>query len=553
MGKLTSCLILILLIVFTVMNVDESFAKNTPTGDKSQPLKITYLEKEDSGFIISMEVTPPSVLSFTAENSELQLLQLHNGGTIAEEGMPLVPVSGRLFRLPPRGRAVVEILNVEYETIEGINVAAWLGENSPVNEAPDELKNLGLIKNPRDSWFPGKWAEVAEPAILHDFRVATMNTYPVQVNSARREARIATNIDIRVRYEDGDDRNTIPSNPTVISETFLPFYRQFLDWDENELDEYTLKRGKVQVVLRDNEQLMTLMQPWFEWKLQRGWELELLTDDDVNWSAGNIQNELEDRFEDDPFDYIVIIGDNAGPFSTPPGSGQGDHEYVRLAGNDRLADAVIGRISVDTNNQLTIYINKLLYYEKELDETDTDWLARGAASTSMGGLTSTRSVGRYVCQVMEEAGYTQVDTAWWGGWLTDMRNALEDGVGYYSHRGNSRLHSAANDHMTPLVVEITCGPGTWVGRTGDTEIWMRAGTFNVPRGSIATISTATAGTHTRFNNIMTGGAAYSAYTQRVLTTGQVHYGAKKSLFDNCNVHDGGSVLIHEFIRVAYRP
>ncbi|MDP8207750.1 MAG: C25 family cysteine peptidase [Candidatus Electryonea clarkiae] len=533
MSRSRSFIPIVILIFSQIFLFSNALGASSPATDISQPFQVTEFVKESNGFSLSLDFAKPSWEIVESGDRRLWSAQFENGGMISEESMPNVPSAGRLFRIPPGSGVTVEITNVEYETLTDIDIASYLGG--------DENSGFPTLPDSKDEWYPRKWAEISEPAIIHDFRVSSLMTYPVQVNPYRREVRIASNIQASIRFDGADDRNTIPHHPTRISSAFLPWYRQLLDWDESELDEYELYRGRVQVVLQDDNTLLNLMEPWFEWKLQRGWELELLTDSDVNWNAGSIKSELQDRYDDEPFDYIVVIGDMSGPFAVPPGRGQGDHEYAKLAGNDRLADVMIGRISVESTQQLMIYINKMLYYEKDLSEVDTDWLNRGAVSTSMTGLTSTRFTGRYICQLMEEYGYTQVDTAWWGNWSTTMREALEDGVGYFSHRGISNLQGVNNDYMTPLVLEITCSPGNWVNTTGRTEQWMRAGFVNTPKGSIGTISTATAGTHTKYNNIMIGGGGISAFIYGVLTTGQVQYGAKKALFDNFTPFDNGGV------------
>ncbi len=531
---------LTLLIVFTV---SLSAAPATSLNSENQPIKVSRFNTSNDGFSLSLEIDDPLYLIVDTDPHlssnqprEALINEYSMCGFLSGEDIPAVPVVGRMFRLPPSGGVTVDVISAEYETVTGIDYA-YMVEG-------DGGERFGAFTGGEDEWLPGKLADIDGPAIFHDFRVGTLVTYPVQFNPARREARVYNSIEVEVRFEGEDDRNTLPHWPTRISRTYLPWYRQLLDWDDNELDEYELYRGAVQVIMENDDILFEELEEWFEWKLQRGWVLEFLTDDDVNnWNHGTIQNELEDRFDEEPFDYIVIIGDDTGSWPVPagsgPGYGAGDWDYTLLAGNDDLHDCIVGRISVGSTQDVAKYVNKVLYYERDLDTEDMEWLDRGLVSTSMGGLSSTIYVGRYVRHLMLDQGYTQVDTAWYNqnNYWGLMEEAIENGVGYFSHRGNSGLSSSTNDFMTPVVVEITCGPGDWSGTTGSSELWMRAGTVNNPRGAIGAMATATMSTHTRFNNIMSGGAGFAAFTLECLTVGDILFGAKQALYDNFHVHD----------------
>lgn len=282
---------------------------------------------------------------------------------------------------------------------------------------------------------------------MKDFRVANLHTFPVQVNTARREVRVYTNIEVDIRYEGVDTRNSLPHWPTRISENFLPWYRLFLDWEENEIDEYELYRGDVFVVMRNHDALMDLMEPWIEWKRQKGFELNFLTDDDVAWNSGSIRNELINRYnnsENYP-DYVVIVGDATGTWSVPASSGYGDVGYGRLAGDDNLIDLMVGRISVESASDVSAYVNKVLSYESEPYIDDTDWYKRAhiAVSSTSSGIHTVFTL-RYHRRAMFEIGYTQVDTAFISPWgpqnNRDAVNALSiqkinAGVSFYGSRG----------------------------------------------------------------------------------------------------------------------
>ncbi len=461
---------------------------------------------------------------------------------------PVLPIVSGLFRIPPQSAISIDILDAEYTTYSDITTESFFNE---VNFS------LSFAEDSPDRWLPEEIVDATSPAIMHDFRVAGLHLSPVQVNPARHEVRIYSDITIAVHYYGVDDRNQLTTWPTTLSETFLPFYRQLSDWDDAELDEYRVVRGSVQVV--STNEALTLMEDWITWKKQRGWDLAFLTPEDVlSWTSNDIRTELQARWNaaEVPFDYIVIVGDATGSFVVPPGTGFGDHAYGLLAGDDFLLDCAIGRISVENASELVIYTNKVLSYEKHPYLDNQQWFTRGSVSaTSSASGISTIYTGRYVRNLMLSAGYTQVDTAWYTQgtqfWINhqDIMH-LNNGVSLYHHRGYQdtglnpeEINELANDFMTPMVIDLTCRTGDWLG-DGISEAWMRAGTASVPRGAIAAMGMHEGSTHTRFNNALAGGAWFSILQQKNPSVGQAGIGAKFNMYTSFCGHQ--DEMVHNF-------
>ncbi len=474
------------------------------------------------------------------ENSAQSPLELLEQGAAEEQDGSSGLVFGRFFRLPPRGSAELTVNQLEFSPPQTVDLDAFL-------TASGMLDVVGELDSNEDRWLPEEVVVLGEPAIMRDFRVATLNAIPCQLNPATGQVRTIEQLDVSVQFTDQPGENELESWPTQISEMFLPYYRGFLDWSESELDQYEVVRGGMVVVTKTNA--LPLLADWIEWKQMKGWDLQFVTDDDVSWSIGGISGGIQDVWDSSeiPFDHIVVIGDNTGIYATPASeergwNGAGDVDYARLAGSDYLPDCTVGRISVESQVQLVAYVNKVLSYEKEPYMGETDWYLRGAvaAGSASSGL-STIMVGRYARQAMYALGYTQVDTAWYNDGQGNVNErdivALNNGVSFFSYRGyigsglnTGQIGNLNNTDMLPMVLDITCGTGTWTNNYSLTEAWMRGGTANEPRAGIAAIGTATSGTHTRYNNSLAGGAIESVLVRRNPTIGEAWLGAQYNLF-----------------------
>ncbi len=518
-------------------------ADTTPT---LATLEVTQLQQTNNGFRISLAL--PEIELETLGSSQLQRFTLQGSGLWTEEGLPPVPMVGSLFRLPPSGGVHVEVLHAEYETLTDINYAAF--HESQNHDELDECLNR------EDRWFPGPLAEVGDPAIFHDFRVANLLTFPIQVNPGRNEARVYHTLDLEISFEGSDTRNTLPAPPTRLSKAMLPMYRTLLDWNEDELDEFELYRGGVQVVMRNDLDLFAIMEEWFQWKRERGWKFELLTNDGIVWSCFGVHDELAARYAEEPFDYIVVVGDDQGDFPAPPGSnignGAGDYRFSCIAGDDDLVDVGVGRISIMYHQDASVVFDKLVSYEKNPFMADSSWYLRGLVHNSYD------SNSRFECdevllQIRNQLlnlGYTTVDTLL-GITGEEAISYLEDGVSFYSHVGyctdglnGNEVYNIQTGAMWPVVSTFFAGAGTWSQETSTTEIWLRAENNGSPIGAIGAFGTATYAAMIDYQNLLLAGEMYSATVLCNPALGDMNLFADVSLYNNYYAYENYEFTQH---------
>ncbi|MBZ0264245.1 T9SS type A sorting domain-containing protein [bacterium] len=462
-------------------------------------------------------------------------------GVLESEGLPVTPVLGRMIRLPARGGIEVEVIQSQYETYEDVPY--------DMNSSGSPLAMRGIDE---DQFYPQSLCDVSDPAIFKDFRVAVLSLNPVQVMPGTGEVRVYTELQLQISYTDENALNELDQQPTQISETFLPFYRDFLDWNDDELDDYVLYRGGIQVVMVNDAALLQELQPWLEWKRQKGWTVDIVPQEDVpDWNPVEIRQELQNRYNqaEIKFDYVIIVGDGEGDFLVPAGNGDeqhfGDHNYGLLEGGDQLQEAITGRISVETTQELGVYVDKVLQYERDTNTIETDWYAQGAVAATAS--TSSIYVGRYVRRALYQIGYTQVDTAWHNdgiGEVVDrMQTSLNAGKSYYTCRGNHgmglqthHIEDLTNTNKLTFAVDLASGTGDWRDLYSVSEAYMRANRAGELIGGIGALGRASS-MSTRFNNAAAGGAAYSVIVQRNPTMGQALMGGKMNVWNNFVVND----------------
>ena len=138
-------------------------------------------------------------------------------------GAPAVPVRGAILGMPFGSRAVVQVVDADYEEFGGIDVMPvpqiqWLGsEEHPFSRAVYE-RDEAIYQRP--GFYPGAEAVIAHTGVLRDQQVAVLSLRPVQYDPVQRRLRIARHLRVRVQFVAGATRPAV--RPVRETDGFAP-------------------------------------------------------------------------------------------------------------------------------------------------------------------------------------------------------------------------------------------------------------------------------------------------------------------------------------------
>ncbi len=120
-----------------------------------------------------------------------------------QPGAPAVPVRGATLGMPYGSRAVVQVLEANYEEIEGLDLMPvpqmqLLGSEQYPFSRSIYLKDETIYDTP--GFYPGAEAVVAHTGTLRDQQVAILSLRPVQYDPVQRRLRIARQLRLRVLF-----------------------------------------------------------------------------------------------------------------------------------------------------------------------------------------------------------------------------------------------------------------------------------------------------------------------------------------------------------------
>lgn len=169
-----------------------------------------------------------SDLSVTSE-SPYDRIDIPGWMWLHQPGAPAVPVRGATLGMPYGSRAVVQVLDTNYEEIEGMDLmpvpqSRLLGSEQHPFLRSIYQKDETIYDTP--GFYPGAEAIIAHTGILRDQQIAILSLRPVQYDPVQRRLRIARQLRVRVLFIAGTTRP--PIRLLRDTDDFEPIYQKGL-------------------------------------------------------------------------------------------------------------------------------------------------------------------------------------------------------------------------------------------------------------------------------------------------------------------------------------
>ena len=455
----------------------------------------------------------------------------------SEIGRPELPMINRVIGIPDLGAVRLRVVSAEFTETQGLRIypmQPWAQENQENHNRPF-TQNQEFYRT--SDWYPSQIAQISEPAVMRDVRVAVVSICPVQYNASTGTVRTYSNVEVVVEPTGEPGVNEKTRHFDQISSTFLPLYRGLANFDELGLDEGPTLPGEILIVCANNANVLTYVNQLADWKRRRGSLVTVATRDETGNSFSQIASYVQNFYNTHNLEFLILIGDattNSGDPYSVPASSSGyygtDHLYTTVAGGDNLADFAVGRLSVNSLGELQVVINKSIRYERNPYMGQTHWYTRayllaGTAHTCASNVYTKE----WVRQQLYRHGYDDVplDTHYGHINASLMRQQVGVGCTFFNWRGSwigefstGDINGLSNGWMLPQVITITCSTGGFTG-TGAclSEAWLRYGSVANGNGGIGCIATATSATHVNYNNLIDSGYFYGFMVRQMPEAG----------------------------------
>ena len=389
-------------------------------------------------------------------------------GTYAsgEIGTPELPASHQLLAVPFGATPHVNVIS--YTTTDYRLSDYGIGTilpHQPSVRKDQNLEEVEFVYNTAAyqtrSLATAPEATIEVQGTMRGIRIGSLVINPVSYNPASNTLRVFNNIEVEINFVGADRAET----ERMLLNTYTPYfdivYKQMFNYRQI-LDVYTdhpdLMAYPVHMIVVAPESYVTALQPWLNWKTQKGFYVNLVTTAQAGGNYNAIQSYVQNLYNTGVNQgatptFLVLVGDTG----QIPGKTSGTATqkvtdlYYGSMDNDYFPDMFYSRMSAEDANQVTAIVNKILQYE-QYTMPDPSYLNN---VTLIAGWDSywTNYVGKptiqYALQYYYNTahGFTNVYN-WLGQPYTNCYASLSSGTGFVNYTAHGSETSWSDPQLT---------------------------------------------------------------------------------------------------------
>ena len=302
-------------------------------------------------------------------------------GTYAsgEIGTPELPASHQLLAVPFGATPRVTVTNYSYTDYDlatyGINTIVPRQPSVRKDQNPDEVEfvyNAAAYQTRSLASVPEATIEVQ--GTMRGIRVGSLVVNPVSYNPASNSLRVFNDIEVEVNFDGADRAETERMLLSTYSPYFDIVYKQMFNYRQI-LDVYTdhpdLMAYPVHMIVITPENYISALQPWLNWKIQKGFDVNVVTTAQAGGNYNAIQSYVQNLYTTGVSQgatptFVILVGDTG----QIPGKTSGNATnkvtdlYYGSIDGDYFPDMFYSRMSAENTNQVTAIVNKILQYEQ---------------------------------------------------------------------------------------------------------------------------------------------------------------------------------------------
>lgn len=473
--------------------------------DKSAPSRIqeSLVSSTEEEIVVDVKVGGFFQNAATTPRGEQIVVSGIDMASMLIAGAPDIPMYPIPIIIGDKAEMKVSIVKSNFVDFENVEVAPSKGNFSrEIN--PDDVPYTYGEMYQQDAFYPATPARLEDPYILRDFRGQNLMVYPYSYNPVAKTLRVYT--DLRIAVKKVSDNGINPkiakrSNGTVNPEMAASYKRRFINYTENKRYSFVEDEGEMLVICVDEYQ--DAVKPLVEWKNISGRPTTMVPASQTG-TLDDMKSYIANYYDSHPnLTYILLVGeyDNLPPYEvivTLDGwqyIAKTDNYYGMLEGDDFYEEVLVGRLSVKDLEDAKNQVDRIIYYERDIDETAT-WLSKGIgiSANEGGGHFGEREYEHidFIRDTLLNYTYTEVSQIYDGvdGYTITASDITADfnkgaGIVTYCDHGEELkwvlanfdtqcVHNLTNDNMLPFIWSVSCLNGHFDLDECFAESWMRA-------------------------------------------------------------------------------
>ena len=390
-------------------------------------------------------------------------------GTYAsgEIGSPELPASHQLLAVPFGATPSVNVISfttTDYRLSDyGIKTLLPHQPSVRKDQSLDEVEfvyNAAAYQTRSLATMPEATIEVQ--GTMRGIRIGSLVINPVSYNPASNTLRVFNNIEVEINFNGADRVET----ERMLLDTYSPYfdivYKQMFNYRQI-MDVYTdhpdLMAYPVHMIVVTPENYISALQPWINWKIQKGFDVNVVTTAQAGSTFTAIQSYVHNLYNTGVSQgatptFLVLVGDTGQIPGRTSGNATGKVTdlYYGSVDNDYFPDMFYSRMSAENTNEVTAIVNKILQYEQYtmpdpsylsnvtlIAGWDSYWTSRVGAPTINYATTYYYNTAHGFTQVNSHVNQSQYNGCY---------NALSTGIGFVNYTAHGSETSWSEPQLT---------------------------------------------------------------------------------------------------------
>jgi len=364
-----------------------AFAQIAMSQDYTIPLrdirKATHASQPiNSIYSLSMQFSVDALYGVTItdkEHGEFVDLYFGKGYASGNIGEPKLPAFKKLIQIPNGATVTAQIKSYSYHEIDlesyGIEVPIYPNQPSVrKDENPQQIQ----FKYSKQSYINTSITDSPEVNIkvlgtLRGVRIALLQVNPVQYDYQNGALKVFNDIDVEVTMVGGSKELENELYIKSYSPYFEPIFQALANpYTKSVYDDHPdLTIYPVKMLVVANRLFEEKLQPYIQWKSEKGFYVEVAYTDEIGQTAEQIQCFVHAYYNTQLSEgvaptFLVLVGDveHVPASATGTKTGRATDLYYASVDGDYFPEMYYGRLSAQTPQELESIISKILYYEK---------------------------------------------------------------------------------------------------------------------------------------------------------------------------------------------
>ncbi|MDA3944473.1 MAG: C25 family cysteine peptidase [Bacteroidetes bacterium] len=504
----------LLLLVFA----SAGFAQQWHPIDQQHPSKIQQelIQSDENQVVVSFKL--PGFFSTTVEtpHGKEAIISVPKMVSMLETGAPDLPLYAVSAIIGDNALMEVEIVNATYTDFENFEIAPSKGNFSRDIDPATVPYTYGSMYD-ENSFYPANRSSLQEPYILRDYRGQVMSIYPFAYNAQTKILRVFHNLTVKmIKTGEGGANQLTRKNPQITTDKeFEHLYaNHFINYGEAQ-NRYPVVAEEGNMIVISHGPFMEAMEPFVAWKKRIGRPIEMFDVATIGTTPAAIKAFITDYYNDNGLTHILLVGDHqhVPSYNNSSSGGYSDNYYGYLEGTDSYNEAFVGRFSAETTTHVETMVQRILTFERDLDET-ADWLNIGMGIARNEGAGGGHNGGEadyvhmnYIRDSLLNYTYATVHQEYDGNvpgmtntTAADISENINNGtsiINYCNHGSqnswsvggysSSNVEALTNTDRWPVIWAVACDNGKFTNGSCFAEVWTRATHNGEPAGAIGTM------------------------------------------------------------------